>query len=102
MNYDEQIKEKEIELTKARAVVSSIIGQVNQLKIDEYLNKTGFQIGCQMKITDRKGGVTTGVLTKVNVKYGTAEPFITLHKKDGTLGLRTKDYFYNSEKLERL
>ena len=70
----------------------------NEILIDLYKLQTGFKVGDKVQYKDGRK-IVTGEITSFKVQYNSATCVVTLHKSDGTLGLRTKDYFYSHSEL---
>jgi len=70
--------------------------EAKQILIDIYGLETGLKIGDDVEFKDGKE-MKKGRLTSLRVRYESVEPVITLYKKDGTLGERTKDWFYDNK-----
>lgn len=103
---NEKLEQKQRLLQEARDTLKILDNQrdecklkINQLQIDVYSLTNGLQIGDKVQWQDGKE-IKTGELSGWRQKYDSVEPIVTLHKKDGTLGLRTKDYWWQSQPVK--
>ena len=81
-----------------KAKISEVQKDINLTKVSIYKLQTRLDVGMKVKIGD-----DTGEITDFHVDYGDPTPVMTLYKKDGTLGLRTRKlYSWDLIKLERI
>ena len=70
--------------------------EIHQLIINIWMKDRDLKIGDPV-IWDESNNIKHGILDKVGVSYGKAQPVVRLYKKDGSIGLRLTTWFgYNS------
>lgn len=69
---------------------------VKQKQIELYQFETGLNTGDKVQFKDGRQ-LKTGEVTGFKVQYGSPTVIVAEHKKDGTIGKRTRDYFYGGE-----
>lgn len=89
----EQLIYAELTAKEIRQTLSDATDKIRELKIAIYKEKTGFVIGDKVKFN--YGGEKTGEVIGFQYKYSEVNVIVAFHKKDGSVGQRTKDYWYS-------
>lgn len=87
-----QQKKIETEINEMNLLLANKKGDLRLVKMDIWQSTMGINIGDDGLFDDRKIGVIRAKLTAIDTRRTNSEGIVTLYKKDGKIGERTKSY----------